>query len=145
MSAPFTRKGTEIRVRLDADSRAVLAALPDLLAGSDDAGGRLSYRVHPDDAAAEERYRELVGDSLDDLRREDRLALSRSFEDAAIDLAEAEAWMRVIGEARLVLAARLGIEHDGWEEEADPGQSPEMALLGYLGYLQDGLVNVLGV
>ena len=47
--------------------------------------------------------------------------------------------MRVIGEARLVLAARLGITEDGWEDDADP----EMALLGYLGYLQDGLVGVL--
>ena len=144
MRRPFTRRGTEVRVHLDADSRAVLAALPDLLAGSDDAGGRLSYRVHPDDTEAEERYRDLVGDSLDDLRREDRSILTRSCGGATIDVEEAEAWMRVIGEARLVLAARLGIERDGWEDEADPGQSPEMALLGYLGYLQDGLVGVLG-
>jgi hypothetical protein len=145
MSAPFTRKGSDVRVRLDADSRAVLAALPDLLAGSDDADGRLSYRVHPGDAEAEARYRDLVGDSLDDLRREDRSTLTRSCGEGTIGLEEAEAWMRVIGEARLVLAVRLGIEHDGWEEEADPAQSPEMALLGYLGYLQDGLVGVLGV
>ncbi|MBI5158462.1 MAG: DUF2017 family protein [Acidimicrobiia bacterium] len=144
MSTPFTRKGAEVRVRLDADARAVLAALPDLLGGSDDAGGRLSYRAHPGDEEAEARYRDLVGDSLDDLRGEDRSTLLRSVGEGTIGLEEAEAWMRVIGEARLVLAARLGIEHDGWETEADPGQSPEMALLGYLGYLQDGLVGALG-
>ena len=36
-----------------------------------------------------------------------------------------------------------GIVTDGWEETADPEQSPEMALLTYLGYLQDRLVAVL--
>jgi hypothetical protein len=62
----------------------------------------------------------------------------------SLELEEAEAWMRVIGEVRLVLAGRLGIVTDGWEEDADPEQSPEMALLGYLGFLQDRLVSVLG-
>ena len=143
MSAPFTRRGDEVRVRLDRDSRDVLAALPELLTGSDDAGGRLSYQVHPDDPAAEERYRELVGDSLDELRDEDRSTLMRSVGATTIGVEDAESWMRVIGEARLVLAARLGIEQDGWEDEADPAQSPELALLTYLGYLQDRLVAIL--
>ena len=143
MSGPFTRRGDEVRVKLDRDTRDVLAALPELLAGSDDADGRLTYRVHPDDAEAEERYRELVGDSLDDLRRGDRETLVRGIGDSTIGIEDAEAWMRVIGEARLVLAARLGIERDGWEEDADPAQNPEMALLTYLGYLQDRLVAIL--
>jgi hypothetical protein len=143
MSGPFTRQGDEVRVKLDRDTRDVLAGLPELLAGSDDADGRLTYRVHPDDAEAEERYRELVGDSLDDLRRGDREALVRGIGDSTIGIEDAEAWMRVIGEARLVLAARLGIERDGWEEDADPAQNPEMALLTYLGYLQDRLVAIL--
>jgi hypothetical protein len=143
VSGPFTRRGETVRVRIDRDTRDVLSALPELLAGSDDAGGRLDYRVHPDDPAAEERYRELVGDSLDDLRTEDRSALLRSVGESAISLEDAEAWMRVIGEARLLLAARLGITEDGWEDSADPSQNPEMALLAYLGFLQDRLVAVL--
>lgn len=143
MSGPFARRGDMVRVRIDRDTRDVLAALPELLAGSDDAGGRLDYRVHPDDPLAEERYRELVGDSLDDLRAEDRTALLRSLAEPAISLEDAEAWMRVIGEARLVLAARLGITEDGWEDDADPSQNPEMALLTYLGFLQDRLIAVL--
>jgi len=143
MSGPFTRRGDEVRVKLDRDTRDVLAGLPELLAGSDDADGRLTYRVHPDDPEAEERYRELVGDSLDDLRRGDREVLVRGIGDSTIGIEDAEAWMRVIGEARLVLAARLGIERDGWEEDADPAQNPEMALLTYLGYLQDRLVAIL--
>lgn len=139
MTNPFTRTGDEVRVRLDRETRELLVTLPELLADAGDIGGRLDYRAHPEDAPAEERYRELVGNSLDDLRTADRDILIRGVEESTISLEEAESWMRVIGEARLVLAARLGITEDGWEDDADP----EMALLGYLGYLQDGLVGVL--
>ena len=51
--------------------------------------------------------------------------------------------MRVVGEARIILAARLGIVEDGWEQDVESSRDPEMALLGYLGYLQDALVGVL--
>ena len=143
MSQPFVRKGDRLQVNLDAGTRELLATLPELLDHSDDPEGRFDYRVHPDDPAAEARYRELVGDSLDDLRRDDRSVLRGAAATDALDPEEAEAWMRVIGEVRLVLAGRLGIVADGWEEAADPEQSPEMALLTYLGYLQDRLVAVL--
>ena len=51
--------------------------------------------------------------------------------------------MRVIGEARLVLASRMGITDDGWEAELERGNDPELALLGWLGYLQDAAVETL--
>ena len=143
MTEPFTRQGTAVAVHLDPMSRHLLATLPGLLADAGDAGGRLSYRVHPDDPDAEERYRDLVGDSLDDLRDADRETLAGRVGEATISLEDAEAWMRVIGEARLVLAATLGITEDGWEGAADPGENPQLAVLTYLGYLQDGLVSVL--
>jgi hypothetical protein len=143
VSTPFVRKGGRVRVHLDAGTRELLATLPDLLEQSGDSGGRLDYQTHPDDPDAEARYRELVGDSLDDLRRDDRAVVRRAAAAEFLDLEEAEAWMRVIGELRLVLAGRLGIVADGWEEAADPEQNPEMALLGYLGFLQDRLVTVL--
>jgi hypothetical protein len=143
MSQPFVRSGALVRVRLDPGTRELLASLPELVEQSGDAEGRFDYRIHPDDPAAEARYRELVGDSLDDLRRGDRTVLRRAAAAETLEPDEAEAWMRVIGEARLILAGRLGIVADGWEEDADPEQSPEMALLGYLGYLQDGLVTAL--
>jgi hypothetical protein len=50
--------------------------------------------------------------------------------------------MRVVGEARIVLAGRLGIEEDGWEETASI-EDPEVAMLHYLGYLQESLVEAL--
>ncbi len=143
MKQPFVRRGDTIRVRLPEDAREMLAALPDLLAAAGDAGGRLDYRVHPADPAAEARYRDLVGDSLDSLRVDDRALMAANVAATTIGLDEAESWMRVIGEARLALAARLGISEDGWETASDPSSDPELALLHYLGFLQDRLVAIL--
>ena len=68
---------TRFGFRLDRETRELLVTLPELLADAGDIGGRLDYRAHPEDAPAEERYRELVGNSLDDLRTADRDILIR--------------------------------------------------------------------
>ena len=143
MKEPFVRKADRVEVRLDDDARTMLATLPDLIAAAGDAGGRLDYHAHPTDPDAERHYRELLGDSLEQGREHDRRTLSNGSGSRSLELEEAESWMRVIGEARLVLAVRLGIEEDGWQETADPMQNPEMALLSYLGFLQDRLVQAL--
>ncbi len=59
-----------------------------------------------------------------------------------LDEEEAQAWLTVVGEARLVLAARLGIEEDGWEELLPP-ERPEVGALHFLGWLQSELVEAL--
>lgn len=143
MKEPFRRSGDTIRVTIGPLERAALAALPDLIARAGDADGRLDYRAHPGDDQREAEYRDLIGAGLDDLRADDRRRFTVGLGADRLDVEQAEAWLRVIGEARLVLAAGLGVEHDGWEEEANPGESPEWALLSYLGYLQDRLVSVL--
>jgi hypothetical protein len=143
VSGPFVRSGNQIKVRLSAAEVGLLRSLPALLAGEGDAGGRLDYVAYPDDAAAEERYRDVIGDDLDRLRSSDRIAFSETIGSRTISLEEGEAWMRVVGEARIAIAARVGITEDGWEEEAEVGDDPELALLGYLGFVQDALVGVL--
>ena len=132
-----------MRVRLSEAERSALAVVPDIVAEAGDAGGRFDYRAHPHDNEAEDEYRRLVGSSLDSLRRADRDAFAANLDGQLIPLETAEAWLRVIGEARIALAVRLGIEEDGWQEEADPTSNPDMALLTYLGYLQESLVDVL--
>jgi hypothetical protein len=143
VSDPFRRSGTRIRVRLSAEERAVLATLPDVITAVDDAGGRFDYRAHPDDPEAEDRYRDLVGEDLASGREADRRRYVESLAESTIEPDTAEAWMRVVGDARLALAYRLGIEDDGWEEHHDPSASPDAALLAYLGYIQDALVRAL--
>jgi len=143
MTEPFLRSGSTVEVRLSDSEISVLADLPELISREGDADGRLAYVAHADNPAAEERYRDLIGDDLDRLRAADRSAFTKALGTTSLTLEEAEAWMRVIGEARIVLAGRLGITEDGWEEEAANTRDPEMALLGYLGYLQEGLIGAL--
>lgn len=144
MRGPFARDEREIVVRLGDLERTALAALPEMLDRGGDAGGRLTYVAHPDDEAADRRYRDLVGASLEEARQQDRSVFLSGLGRERIDADEAEAWLRVIGEARLLLAHALGVEDDGWEDESQPAEDAEMALLLYLGHLQDRLVEVLG-
>ncbi len=142
MSEPFTHRSGSYRLRLDTEERVVLRSVPDLLAAGGDADGRLAYRAHPYDDAADARYQELVAGSLDGLRRLDRKGFDRVVEGEFVPVEDVESFMRVVGEARIVLAGRLGIAEDGWEEEADPTSDPRLAMLGWLGYLQDAAVRV---
>jgi len=143
VSEPFHWDGGAVRVRLSGPERAALAGIPEIIEAAGGADGRFEYRAHPDDPGADRRYQELVGDDLDSLRTADRKAFRSAIHADSLEPEQAEAMMRVIGEARIVLAIRLGLEEDGWEETA-PIEDPEVAMLHYLGHLQDALVEVLG-
>lgn len=143
MNGPFRVDTAGVRLRLTDPELEVLRSVPRLLATEGDAGGRLDYSAHPGDPEADRRYRDLVGNDLDRLRAEDRTVFDRMLRGEAVTPEEAEAFMRVIGEGRLALAARLGIEADGWEDGLAATTDPEMAMLGWLGYLQDAMVGVL--
>jgi hypothetical protein len=120
----------------------LLAAL-DVDDPDEPAAARLNYRVHPDDPGADARFRDLTEADLRAARSADRDRFTESMQRGILSIEDAEAWLRVIGEARLVLAARLGIEEDGWEQDPAEGQSAEMLLLRMLGAVQDELVGVL--
>lgn len=141
VKGPFQPADEGYVLRIEPIERAALHSVLALLDGTGDLPERLVYTPYPEDPAAGERYRELVADDLDQMRREDR-DLYRSVVAGDPASPEAiEAFMRVVGEARLVLAARVGIEHDGWEQSADP-TDPQVALLGWLGHLQDWAVEI---
>ena len=98
---------------------------------------------HLDDSEASSRFVELTAGMLESAINGDRDRLEETIEDDLLDVDTAESWMRAIGEARLKVAARLGIEQDGWEGEAGDGDLVEMTVLRVLGFLQEGLVEVL--
>ncbi len=52
---------------------------------------------------------------------------------------DAAAWARVIGEARIVLAARKGLFEDGLP--SGPVDDPEVAFVMFLGVVQEELVE----
>lgn len=142
----FSRDGDHVAMDLSDEERNVLRLVPELLSDvrpSDPGADRLRYVAHPEDEEAEQRYQDLVGDALDAARREDRVAFASTIDAETMGVEQAEAWMRVVGEARLLLAGRLEITDDGWEERIEPAAGPEMAILAFLGYVQDALVGAL--
>lgn len=127
----------------------MLTMIPDMLAAvgtdpADPAGPRMSPTAYPDDPLASVEYEMGAGEVLGEARSADRDVFLRTLAEAtvgvALSLDEAAAWMRVVGDARLTLAARLGIEDDAWHEQID--ESP-YAFLHYLTFIQSALIGAL--
>ena len=147
----FGLRSGGIELRLSDDDIRVLGLMGELLASvgqkdGDPAAERLSVAAYPEDGEAQADYDRYMAPELDEQRRIDRAAVDSSLEEArggqtSLENDEAGSWLRVLNEARLVLAARLGIEEEGWGER-DP-MTPAMAFLLYLTEVQDDLIGVL--
>ncbi len=141
--------GERVFVRLSEDERELLVNLPALVAAvaadDDPAAARLHPNAYPDDDEASREFARLTDRDLDDARDQDGDAFGASIDAAAsegITFSAAEAWLRVLGDARLVLAAREGIDREG--ELPEPSlANPRLALVHYLGALQHEIVEVL--
>jgi hypothetical protein len=85
-----------------------------------------------------------MGDEFRESRAADRSAFELILEAAAAgtvaSVAEAEAFMRVLNESRLALAARLGVEEEGDMERLE---EDDRGALEYLASLQQLLVIAL--
>ena len=106
----------------------------------------LPVSAYPNDRREDIQYQRLIADERDQARSADQSAVSLTLEKAGggvvVSRAEAEAWLRVIGEARLIIGDRLAITEAGWEDD-DEEESEELAVLHYLSWLQGGLVEVV--
>ncbi|RPI22995.1 MAG: DUF2017 family protein [Actinobacteria bacterium] len=147
---PFAWNGHSITVRLDEHEASLLARLPLLLAGvgleaDDAAAGRLYPAAYEEDEEADGEYRRLMTGELDRARSEDRDVFAETVRRGryAIAVSDAEAWLRVIGDARLALAARRGILEGSDEWEQLIRIDPDLALVAWLGHLQAVLVDAL--
>lgn len=137
-----TRRG--IRVQLSPEERIFLGDILPMLAGlgapgSDPAADRLHVPVYLDDPESNTEWWRLMGADLDAARDADRAVLRRlidEYGDLILDEDEANALLRVINEARLVLGARLGIEVESDHEDV-PEESRRV--LDYLGWLLEEL------
>jgi hypothetical protein len=145
-------RGGGVMVRLDSREIETLQLVTEILesvgdAASDPGAARLDVSTYPEDDDASFEFRRLMASEVETGRNADRSAFSVSLEaanDGELNLSagEAEAWLVVIGEARLVLAARLGIEAEGWGADEDD-INPPMALLHYLSWVQGSLSEAL--
>lgn len=159
----FTAAGEKVLVALEPEEVAVLSRLPTLLGSvgaswDDPAQGRLNPEAYPGDIAASREFSRLTEKEVTEARSADRErfadTLHRLRERPVLHPVEAAAWVRVLGEARLVLAARHGLLGAGPTPseppesvdlieltEPPPPADPELALVDYLGSLQDDLVG----
>ena len=106
---------------------------------------RLYPDVRPDDPAWSAGFRDLVRGDLDDARREQIAAVEASLDARTIDDADAEAWLHVLNDLRLVLGTRLGVVEDGDDASFDP-EDPDAAakvVYAYTGFLEAQFIDVL--
>ena len=105
-----------------------------------------AYRGDPD-AAAE--FRRFTQDGLVERKIRNARVIARAVEPVAgsgvrgrvvVSADDAQAWIRGLSDIRLSLATRLGIETDADEPDWD---EPVAQLYGWLGYVQESLVQAL--
>ena len=143
-------RGGEFRLRLPADERELLQLLagelrervedepdhPDLK--------RLFPPAHADDAEAEAEYRRLVGRQLDDGRANRLDTFTATIDRETLSTAEAEAWLSVLNDLRLVLGTRLDVREElDWNVDPSDPRAAELAVYAYLSWLQEQLVEAL--
>jgi hypothetical protein len=137
------------RLRLPADERRVLRTLPaqlrELLTTDDPSLARLFPPAYPDDEEASAEYDRLVRQELLDGRLEALRVLERTVDAERLDGEELSAWVGALNDLRLVLGTRLGVMEESYGAELDPRdpRAPQLALYGYLSWLQEEAVAAL--
>lgn len=146
---PFLPVQAGILVTLTPDDLDLLSQLPEFLNSlgdpvEDPAASRLQAPVYSEDHSASEEWWRLMADEFRESRAADRSAFELILEAAAAgtvaSVAEAEAFLRVLNESRLALAARLGVEEEGDMERLE---EDDRGALDYLAGLQQLLVVAL--
>jgi len=140
------RKG--IKATFSPAERVFLSDVLPLLAevgqeADDPAASRLHVPVYLDDPEANDEWWRLMGKELDDARREDRAVYRKVIaadDGIVLDDEQANAFLRVLNEGRLVLGARMGVE-----VESDHYELSEHArqVLDYLGWVLEELTEIL--
>jgi hypothetical protein len=134
-----------VLLRLSPEEQSLLVGLAsELRALLDGATGDPSLRrLFPpayDDEEDQRAYRELAGDELLDGRRAALELLASTAERKRLSAEEADAWLRALNDLRLVLGTRLDVQEGTL---LDNPETPELAIYGYLSWLQEQLVAVL--
>ena len=139
-----------VRVELPEDERDLLRQVAGELRAllddePEDPSLRRLYPTAHDDAEREREYRELTRDQLVTGRRRSLDVLRETADRELLAPEEADAWLRALNDARLVLGTRLDVTEDyDWDalDETTP-RAQELALYAYLSWLQEQLVEAL--
>jgi Domain of unknown function (DUF2017) len=149
----FTRgRHGEIKLRLRPEERDLLEMLCEELRQriDEDPGDgelrRLFPPAHQDDPEADAEYRRMVGSQLVGGRNRALDTVERTLGQSSLSPEEAESWLTVLNDLRLVLGTRLDVTEDmSFDfDTRDPG-AQELAVYGYLSWLQEQLVEAIGL
>jgi len=143
-----TRNGA-YRVRLSREERTLLrmlhAELGSLLDDPDDPDLRRVFPPASDDPERDAEYRGLVRGQLVDGRTRALATLEATLDADTLTAAEADAWLRVLNDLRLILGTRLDVTEETMFSALDPNdpKAHELAVYGYLSWLQEQLIAAL--
>lgn len=151
---PFVRPrgGDEIRVRLDADERALLTDLVGQLVSllengdeGDPALARLLPAAYRDDAEAAAEFRRFTADDLTRRKLENGRAVLAVLGEPGptLDRAAQQSWLRTLNDLRLTLGERLGVTGDGAPASDDKQLQAMGHVFDWLGSLQEALLRSL--
>ncbi len=142
------RRDGSFRVRLPAEERDILAALPSQLREALEAEEPTLFRLfppaHADDDAANADYAQLVGTSLLDGKLRALEQLERTAHAERLTEDDLGAWLGAIESLRLALGTQLDVTEESYGalDRSDP-DAPRLALYHWLSWLQDEVVQAL--
>jgi len=143
------RKGDRVLLRLDVHERLLLSDLLDelerLLDDPDDPELRRLFPPAYSDRENDEQYRSLVRDQLVSGRSKALATVRRTLAGETLELDEAEQWLRALNDIRLMLGTRWDVTEELDYETLDlkEPRGRELAVYGYLSWLQEQLVEAL--
>ncbi len=138
-----------MRLRLDVHERLLLSDLLDelerLLDDPDDPELRRLFPPAYSDRENDEQYRSLVRDQLVSGRSKALATVRRTLAAETLEIDQAEQWLRALNDMRLVLGTRWDVTEQldyGTLDLKEP-RGRELAVYGYLSWLQEQLVEAL--
>ena len=145
----FQRRGDKVRLRLDVHERLLLSDLLDelerLLDDPEDPELRRLFPPAYSEPADDEQYRSLVRDQLVSGRAKAFATVRETLDGEVLDLDQADQWLRALNDMRLVLGTRWDVTEqlDFARLELNEPRGRELAVYGYLSWLQEQLVEAL--
>jgi hypothetical protein len=138
-----------VRVSLDRHEQLLLTELLDELEGLlDDPDDPELRRLFPpaySEPTDDEQYRSLVRDQLVSGRSKALATVRATMGSDTLDADQADQWLRALNDMRLVLGTRWDVTEqlDYGKLDLDEPRGRELAVYGYLSWLQEQLVEAL--
>jgi hypothetical protein len=142
--------GGGVRVRIERDEaellRHLLTELQVLLEADVPREDPVVSRIFPDAFEEEEdrrAYRDMVDEDLRAQKLEAMRTVRDTLEGATLSDDQVDAWLVTLTDMRLAIGTRLGVDEETMAAEIDPDdpRNASMAVLHWLGFLQESIVQ----